>query len=69
MAGRPNLVCQLFWMAGKLRILFQTLKNINTKKKKKKKPNQTKSNIHELKKKKNQKRIIFVTVCLKFKLQ
>ena len=68
MAGRPNLVCQLFWMAGKLRILFQTLKNINTKKKKKK-PNQTKSNILELKKKKNQKRIIFVTVCLKFKLQ
>ena len=51
MAGRPNLVCQLFWMAGKLRILFQTLKNINTKKKKKK-PNQTKSNILELKKKK-----------------
>ena len=42
MAGRPNLVCQLFWMAGKLRILFQTLKNINTKKKKKK--NQTKQN-------------------------
>ena len=41
MAGWPNLVCQLFWMAGKLRILFQTLKNINTKKKKTK-PNKIK---------------------------